>query len=75
MSDISKPSANGWRILWLILAGSIAIKLALILYLGPRFHGDVVRAVNFGYGLHEGRRRGWALAFGTICSILPARGA
>ncbi|MEJ2319651.1 MAG: glycosyltransferase family 39 protein [Gemmatimonadales bacterium] len=54
MSDISKPSANGWRILWLILAGSIAIKLALILYLGPRFHGDVVRAVNFGYGLHEG---------------------
>jgi hypothetical protein len=54
MSDLPKSSADGWRIVWLILAGSIAIKLALILHLGPQFHGDVVRAVNFGYGLHDG---------------------
>ena len=53
MSDISRPSAEGWQIVFLILAGSIIIKLALILHLGPQFHGDVVRAVNFGYGLHE----------------------
>jgi hypothetical protein len=54
MSDPSKASADSWRILWLILAGSLAIKLALIIHIGPHFHGDVVRAVNFGYGVEEG---------------------
>ncbi len=47
-------AASAGRIIAMILAGSIAIKLVLILYLGGDFHGDVVRAVNFGYGVHEG---------------------
>lgn len=53
MNGMTKPPADSWRIVWLILAGSVAIKLALILHLGMVFHGDVVSAVNFGYGIHE----------------------
>ena len=50
----SDTAASAGRIIAMILAGSIAIKLVLILHLGGNFHGDVVRAVNFGYGVHEG---------------------
>ncbi len=48
------PSAQDRRLIALILTGSIVIKLALALYLGTEFHGDTVRAVNFGYGVHDG---------------------
>lgn len=51
---ITHPWDNRWLLISLILAGSVAIKLALIFHVGLVFHGDVVSVVNFGYGIHEG---------------------
>jgi hypothetical protein len=42
------------RVLALILAGSVLVKLLLIAYLDGRVYGDVLRSVNFGLGLEEG---------------------
>jgi len=47
-------NSKHWRLIGLILAGSIAIKLLLILYVRAGVNGDLLRAVNFGYGIHEG---------------------
>lgn len=38
----------------LILAGSLLIKLGLILHVGDGVNGDVIRAVRFGFGIREG---------------------
>lgn len=50
----AETSKKDWPIIGLILAGSLTIQLLLILYLRGEFYTDVVRAVNFGYGVHEG---------------------
>lgn len=38
----------------LVVAVSLAIKTGLILYLGDRVYGDVIRSVNFGLGIEQG---------------------